>query len=127
MEFLTTKIGLAVLVPFMVLFEWSVDPVAPVDRANFGRIKNGMATKEVEKILGPLAPGETGADVFGHNVYTTEIWVGRGCAIVVSFTNDKVTNKFFFQPSVWERTKDWMYERYRHPAGGFSKRFKAAT
>jgi len=128
MEFLTMKVGLASLLPLMIIFEWWVDPVAPIDEANFARIKNGMTKNEVEKILGPLPPGEeVQGDLFGKTLYTNQIWNGRGCAIVVSFADDRVNGKYFLQPPLWQRITDWMNELRRVPDGDISKRLNAPT
>lgn len=128
MEFLTTKVGLASLLPLMIIFEWWVDSVAPIDEANFARIKNGMTKNEVEKILGPLPPGEeVQGDLFGKTLYTKEIWNGRGCAIVVSFADVRVNGKYFFQPPLWQRITDHMNDSYSHPDGSRSKRLKGAA
>jgi hypothetical protein len=124
MNFLVTKIGLVALLPLMIIFEWWVEPVVPIDEAHFVQIQKGMSKKEVEKLLGPLGSREVQGNVFRKTEYTTEIWDGRGCAIVVFFANGVVTGKHFFQPPLSQLIDDWIHERYRHPDGGVSKRLE---
>jgi hypothetical protein len=95
------------LLPITFAVLWFVQPYDPINAANFDQIQNGMTQVEVEKILG--GPGDKGRDYgFGFSV----VWRGRGRnAIVVDFgyrSDDHIVfHSQFFNPSLWERVKEW--------------------
>src|SRR5262249_24804540 len=96
MSVLVTKLSLLLFVPLMVLLVWINDPVPPIDKATFSKIQKGMTKKEVENLLGPLAGSELQGELVGGKLNTIDVWEGRNCAIVVFFSDDRVTESFFF-------------------------------
>ncbi|MBI1831886.1 MAG: hypothetical protein HYR84_10600 [Planctomycetes bacterium] len=117
----------ASLAPIGLVADWPIHSDDPINAANFARIRRGMPRTEVEKIL--ACPGEEG-NGDGHSFPVS--WQGRGRnVIIVHFLcgrDERASNlRIFFNPSPWQRVKEWWGGYELHPDGGRSKRLNAAA
>jgi len=118
---------MASLIAIAAFIGWQVQPSDPVNADNFDRIQVGMTISDVEQILGGAGEEAQGE----RNIPIT--WHGRGRnAITVYFTwrgdgPPDVSMKYKFDPTLWDRVKEWWGGYELHPGGGRSKELDAAA
>jgi hypothetical protein len=128
MNFALTIIGLASAIIAGAPL-WAEIAADPINAANFARIKPGMTRAEVEKVLG--GPGDEGQ---GEGQSYPVSWQGRGRnVIIIHFQfvkrgRERATDsKIFFNPSLWDRAKEWWGGYELHPDGSRSTRLESAA
>jgi hypothetical protein len=114
-------IGLLVMTPFAASVGWWLTPQPRINAAACERIREGMTLNEVEEILGELGCGD---EIQGDY---PAMWVDGGDAILIYFSNDRVSGKRFVHTTLWQRMGDWYYGRTRYPDESVAKRLEAAA